>query len=115
MAKKIHIKLLNDNNIILDTLASYKNNNNLITFTIDDMFHTLNIKEEILTRENDEYLFTLDIKKKKSTINLKKENYILHLNVEYAILFTNQNIYEISYRIETQDNDIKIILELEGE
>ena len=115
MKKNMHIKLVNDNNIILEEDLIYLSNNNTITFFIDNIKNTINLNEQLFIRENEEYTFTLDILNKKSTLLLKKENYLLHLKVDYAILLTNQNNYEISYHLESQENDTLIILELEGE
>ena len=115
MKKILNIKLFEDDNILLNKKISYLVDNNIISFFIDDMKNTIDLNKKTLIRENDEYIFTLDITNKKSTIKLKKEKYLLQLKVEYAILLTNQNIIEISYCLETHQNNMKLLLELEGE
>lgn len=84
-----------------------------IKFQIEGMTHIINLNEETFLRENEEYSFLLDIKNKKSEIALKKEQYVLQVEVEYAILLKNQNEINISYLIETDDNVYNLVLSLE--
>lgn len=84
-----------------------------IKFQIEEMTHIINLNEETFLRENEEYSFILDIKNKKSEIKLKKEQYVLQVEVEYAILLKNQNEINISYLIETDDNTYNLVLSFE--
>ena len=95
--------------------VSYTFKNEMLNFQLEDMTHSLNTLTKEFTRENDEYSFFLDIENKNCEITLKKEQYYLQVKVEYAILLENKNIYEITYLLETDDEETKLIIELEGE
>lgn len=114
MNSYLQLVLKSGENIVLEekNVPMKKIEDNL-SFQIEGMTHIINIKEETFLRENDEYSFLLDIKNKKSTITLKKEQYVLQVEVEYAILLKNQNEINISYLIETDDNIYNLILSLE--
>ena len=43
-------------------------------------------------------------------IKLKKEDYLLQVNVEYAILLKNQNELKLNYLIETDDNPMSLVI-----
>ena len=84
-------------------------------FTVKDMTHTLDFKNNTFLRENDDYSFLLDIENEKSEINLKKEQYNLQVLVEYANLLKNKNDIQLSYFIETDDHENVLKIELIGE
>ncbi len=80
-----------------------KMKDDILTFSLEDMEHTLNLQTEEFLRENEEYAFLLDVGNKKSQITLKKEQYNLQVLVEYATLLKNKNEIQLSYFIETDD------------
>lgn len=110
----MNLKLIENEEIIYakDHLT-YQLENNILSFKIEDMSHTIDLETSEFTRENEEYSFYLNILDKKSELLLKKENYLLQVKVTYANILRNQKVIEISYLIETNDNPTKIIIELE--
>lgn len=116
MNKKLTIYLETDNNQSLKKEhIPYEENNHILTFSFDNMIHSIDLEHPKFTRENDEYLFLLDIENKKSELSLKKENYLLQLEVEYATITWNKNLIEISYLIEANDSPNKLVIEIEEE
>ncbi len=110
------LKLLKGTKTILEKdHVPYTFKYNILTFQIENMEHTLNLETQEFTRENEEYAFFLNILDENCEITLKKEQYYLQVLVEYANLLKNKNILELSYYIETEDSEIKLIIELEGE
>ncbi len=86
--------------------------NDILSFQIKDMNHTLDFNTKTFLRENDDYAFLLDIENQKSQILLKKEQYTLQVLVEYANLLTNKNEIQLSYFIETEDHENVLTIEL---
>ena len=80
---------------------------------MEDMEHTVNLKNKQFIRENEEYSFLLDMENQKSQITLKKENYTLQVLVEYANLLKNKNEIQLSYFIETDDHENVLKIKLE--
>ncbi len=112
----LNLKLYKGEEIVLEKKdIFYKNENDIITFNLEDMEHTINLTTKEFTRENNEYSFFMDIAEKKCEITLKKEQYYLQVEVEYANLLRNKNLINLSYLIETDDEKTELILELEGE
>lgn len=112
----MNIKLKKGDKIVLEKeQIPYKIKEEIITFLLDDMKHSLNLKTEEFTRENEEYSFFLDTLNKNCEITLKKEQYYLQVGVEYATLLKNKNVIELTYFIETDDEKTTLLLELEGE
>ena len=106
MKKRLHITLKNGQENIIDEENIEGNiQNQIITFSFQNMHHTLDLAEESFLRENDDYAFFLDIQNQKSEITLKKEQYNLQVLVEYANLLKNKNEMKISYFIETDNNE----------
>lgn len=113
---KCNLKLKKGEEIVLEkNEIPYEKKEDCITFSLDDMEHTINLNTKEFTRENEEYAFFLDIENEKCEITLKKEQYYLQVLVEYANLLENKNIIHLSYFIETDDNKTELILHLEGE
>ena len=114
MKKRLHITLKNGQENVIDEENIEGNiQNQIITFSFQNMHHTLNLAEESFLRENDDYAFFLDIQNQKSEITLKKEQYNLQVLVEYANLLTNKNAIQLSYFIETDDHENILTIELE--
>ncbi len=111
----MNIKVVQGSVLVLEkNNIEYEKKDNTIKWKMDGQEHNLNLETLEFTRENEEYIFYLDILEEKCEITLKNESYYLQVPVEYANLLENKNIYEITYRIETSDEEIKIWIELEG-
>jgi len=110
----INLFLYNGEELVLQKNNIYcTKNNNSLNFEFDQMSHQIDLENQTFLRENDEYTLFLDILNKKCELSLKKEQYTLQLEVEYAILLKNKNKIEISYLIETDNRENKLIVELE--
>ena len=83
---------------------------NKLNFNFDNMNHQLDFNHQIFTRENDEYLFTLDIINNNSQLKLKKENYNFSIPVENATLIKNDNNCLLTYLLETDDETVNLKL-----
>jgi len=113
---KCNLKLKKGEEIILEKESlPYEKKENILTFQIEDMTHTLNLETKEFIRENEEYSFFLDIENKNCEITLKKEQYYLQVQVEYANLLENKNEIDLTYFIETDDEKTELLMELEGE
>ena len=113
---KLNLQLKKGEEIVLERNdITYIQKEDIISFTLEDMKHIINLNTKEFTRENEEYAFFLDIENKNCEITLKKEQYYLQVGVEYANLLKNKNIIELSYFIETDDTRTELTLELEGE
>lgn len=112
---ELNVKLLTKEEVVINERVPYTINNNVLSYKIGEMLHTLDFINELFIRENEEYAFTLNIKEKTSEIRLKKEEYILQVKVEYANLLTEKKEINLKYLIETDDNEMHLIIELEGE
>ena len=107
----MNIKLYKGESLVLEKPnIKYKLDDTELSFHIDDMEHFLNFETQEFTRENDEYRFYLNIAKEICEITLKNEGYHLQLLVEYANLLKNKNYCELTYRIETDDEPIKLAI-----
>ena len=111
----MNIMLWKGDNIVRNLKVPYQKEDTTLKFSFDEMEHTLNLETLEFTRENEEYIFYLDIKDEKCEITLKNEGYYLQVPVEYANLLKNKKIYELSYRIETDDEPLTLRIELERE
>lgn len=96
--------------VVLNQKIKVDKNNNLLKFNLEDCITTIDLESKLFTRENEEYIFLLDIQKEKCEIKLKKEDYLLQVNVEYAILLKNQNELKLNYLIETDDNPMSLVI-----
>ena len=85
-----------------------------LQFKQGEMSHILDLEKETFLRENEKYSFFLDVKNKKCHMHLKKENNTLQVSVIYAIILQNKNEMELSYKIETQEEEIKMKLIMLG-
>lgn len=95
---------------VLNQKIKVDKNNNSLKFNLENCITTIDLETELFTRENEEYIFLLDIQKEKCEIKLKKEDYLLQVNVEYAILLKNQNELKLNYLIETDDNPMSLVI-----
>jgi len=112
----LHLKLIKQGEVILEkSNIPYQKQENIYKFQFDDMDHIINLDPLEFTRENDEYSFFLNIENKKCEIYLKKEQYYLNVLVEYATLLKNKNVIDLTYYIETDDSETRLLIELESE
>ncbi|MBR1679086.1 MAG: hypothetical protein IJ704_00370 [Bacilli bacterium] len=114
MKQILNFSLYQENHKILEEQLKGEWNQSQIYFQQKEMNHILDLKEETFLRENEDYSFFLDFKNKKCHLNLKKENNTLQVNVIYAIILQNKNEIELSYKIETQEEEIKMKLVMIG-
>lgn len=111
MKKSINIILYEKNKII-------KKYNNIRAIIQDNkiIFYTDNIKnilsDEYYTRENNEYLFYLDIKNKESKLTLKEHNNTFNIEVTKTKYKKNDNIISLEYKIESNEEELKIVIEI---
>lgn len=89
-------------------------NDNKYSFIINDVKTT--ISDSIFTRETPEYLFSLNIKDKKSTYLLKEKNMVFDIDVEKIEYERRRQEIKLVYKISSDEEEFKIIIEdLEGE
>ncbi len=85
-------------------------NDNKISFMMLDYETIIDIEERNLLRENEKYIFFLDIKNKKCKLELKKEEITFDVLVEEANMELINNKIIIEYFIETDEARKKIII-----
>lgn len=111
MKKTINIKLYKDNELTQE----YKNINSIynetISFNIDNT-HT-KITNTNFIRENDEYIFNIDLIQKEAYYILKEKNIKLDIEVYESSINRKEEIIEIIYKIETEEPVTKILIESE--
>lgn len=91
----------------------YKNDSkekNVIQFECFEYDTIINLEDESFTRENDDFLFFLDIKNKYCTIQLKKEKLDFDIHVDECILHKENNKIILEYTIETEDAKNKLVI-----
>lgn len=98
----------NDEEILKDSFISEINNK--FEFEILKYNTILDLEEKYFKRENEEYLFNLDIKNETCTIHLKKEDMTFNIEVDYCILDCLEDEITLEYMIETDDSKNKIII-----
>lgn len=111
MKKSINIILYEKNKII-------KKYNNIKAIIQDDkiIFNTDKIKNTLTKtyylREDNDYLFYLDIIKKECTITLKETNNIFDIKVTKANYLKDNNNISLEYKIESNEETLKICIEV---
>lgn len=107
------ITFLKDDKIILTKdIINSSPSKEIKEFSLLDVNTKLDLKNKIFTRENNEYIFSLDINNKKSNIYLKKENLKFDIVVDFCSLDIQDNTIYLEYMIESEDS--KIALKIEG-
>lgn len=107
------ITFLKDDNIILSKdIINSSPSKDIKEFSLLDVNTKLDLKNKIFTRDNNEYIFSLDINNKKSNIYLKKENLKFDIVVDFCSLDIQDNTIYLEYMIESEDS--KIALKIEG-
>lgn len=89
-------------------------NENKVYFRMLNFETTIDKVEQTFLRENEEYIFFLDIKNKKCKVELKKENIAFDVMVEEASMEVLNNKIIIEYFIETDEARNKIVIEESG-
>lgn len=105
----------NDEEVFRQEFENIEKNKNRITFDFLEYNTLLDINKEIFIRENEDYLFTLDIKNKCCTIQLKKENLTFDINIDLCELNILENKIELEYLIESEDAKNRLVIEKIGE
>lgn len=109
MIKIINIKLY-ENNILTKEYKNIKSiQNKDLVFNIEETHMKISKKE--LIRENKEYKFILNFHNKTATYILKNPYTALELNVEHLSYKDNNTIVDIQYKIESNENNMEIIIE----
>jgi hypothetical protein len=104
----------NDEQTIHECLINNTKEQNKLSFNIFEYDTTIDLIEKYFKRENDEYIFLLDIKNKTCTVTLKKENIKFDIQVELCELTQNLDKITLEYLIETDDSRNKIIIKKKG-
>ena len=63
----------------------------------------------VLTKETNEEIITLDFNEKKCKVYLKKEKHYLTINITHVIIKNTKNRTKIEYIIETEKESLNII------
>lgn len=104
-------------NNLEDYKEHFKNkskNENKVYFKMLNFDTTIDKVEQTFLRENEEYIFFLDIKNKKCKVELKKENITFDVMVEEASMEVLKNKIIIEYFIETDEARNKIVIQESG-
>lgn len=120
MNKKLTLKLYKNNNLVIDKQdITYNMIENKITFTIDNTDNTIYLlKEElILERSTEEYHFSLNINSQQNSCQyyLKELDSTFDILVEDATYSKKDNLIDIYYQIETDDETTHIEITLAKE
>lgn len=99
-----------------DLFCEYKINyikNNIIVYKDDSCINKIELLDDkyILTRENEEFLLIIDNLKEFAYYKLKELNYELDIKINYIDKYKKNANLIISYQLETNDKEIKIMLE----
>lgn len=105
---KIDFTFIKDNEYIINRKNIKCINNTSLIFMIDKTKYKL--YEEILEKETADDLITIDFKKKNCRILLKKENFYLNLNINVIKYEKKDNILNIKYSIESEEDIINTII-----
>ena len=84
-------------------------NNESYSFLTDKVKTHLN--DTSFTRENEDFLFNLDLINKTASYLLKEKKSTFDIEVEYINYLKEENIITLEYKIASDDEAFKIILE----
>lgn len=105
---KIDFTFIKNNEYIINRQDIKCINNTSLIFIIDKTKYKLH--NDILEKETNDDLITLDFKNKNCRILLKKENYFLNLNIDVIKYEKSDNILKIQYSIESESDCINTII-----
>ncbi len=102
----------NNQLIYQDILKNENNNQNSYYFNLFDYNTILDLENQTLLRENEEYTFLLNISNKTANLLLKKENIDFDIEVNECFLDIKDSKITLEYLIETSDAKNKLIIEV---
>lgn len=112
MKGKLNLKLLNNSNAVYNlNRIEYLQDNNVIEFTDNKDCYRISLNEKYFIKENDEFIFNLNIENKTCTYLLKEIDNLFDINVLECSLEETKNKIKIEYKIES--NEEKNIIEIE--
>lgn len=107
----LDFKLWKDEKLIInESKCTYEKEGDIITFTLEGITNTIDLKNKIFERYNEEFHFYLNFANEKCTYELKSHHAIFDILVEQAFFEIKNNELEIIYAIETDDEKNKIII-----
>ena len=89
-----------------NTYHNLESKKNIFQFSLFDYNTTIDLNSKTFTRENDDFIFSLNFLDSTSQIFLKKENLNLPIEVDYCEIYEKNNQIVIEYSIETEDSRI---------
>ncbi len=101
----------NDESLFTMPCKNKSNDKNILLFDLLGYETKIDIQNEIFTRENDTYIFLLDIKNKYCKIELKKEDICFDVNVEECFITFLEDKILLEYFIETDEARNKLEIE----
>lgn len=109
MIKYIELTLSKNNKVSkkYQNIKAIVNNNNYL-FKIDNIKTSLSPQK--FTRENNEYLFTLDISNQVSTYYLKNKKMTFDIEVEKVSYKQTKNKIILEYKLNSDEANFKIII-----
>lgn len=110
MIKNINVSLYKNNRREMN----YNNikaihRDNSYSFIMDEI--KMFINNDLLTRENNEFKFRLDIANKTASYLLKEKNMLFDIEVEKVIITNEDNKIILEYKISSDEEEFKIIIE----
>ncbi len=109
--KEFNLQFIKNDNVIYN--QKLKNNShslNILQFYLFDYLTTIDLLNQILIRENDDFKFTLDFLNQNCLIFLKSEELEVPVNVEYSFFQNDQSKITIEYQIESDDSKTKLTI-----
>ena len=114
MKKLLNLRLYKDKKIeneYLNIKSLY--NNDTYKFKIDGIKTT--ISNKVFIRENSEYKFTLNLITKEGLYLLKENDMLFDIDVLKLSFKFNDNNIILEYRLSSDEDDIKIEIDIEGD
>jgi len=110
---KVNLKFKKNEEIILD----FRNKkaeleNNILTIIIENYQYIVDLNNQLFIRENEEFYFKMDIKNKKAIYNLKELDKIFDIKVKYSELKNKNNLYNIKYKLETEESINHLLIKI---
>ena len=109
--KRINWQLFNNDELIINhENVECEYENDIIKYKEEDGDNTIDLKNKIYIRENQEYLMHINIANNNFKFILKEKNHILNDNLTSSSLTINNNIILLKYKLEEEEK--KIIIHL---
>lgn len=109
MLKKAKFTLIKDDKEEISELINIIDNNSAYSFKIANF--KMNLNERLFERENEEYKLVLNLIDKTCNLHLKEHDVECAIEVEKIEYNKYDNRIELIYKLETDDSEIKIIIE----